>query len=172
MVAKFKTRLYTIWTLCAKLKNIETIRCDPIKTPIPGNGAILLKAVFSGSQAKTWVSIFYRLHRDQCYWTAVQQFKCSWVWIKMVLKCKCGKVKLLTEKEYILWKEETIKYCIYFTSHKHTPIDHIYSTYNTPQYHPASLTIVSISGTLTTVLISSSLSRTTRNTEDIKLRHS
>ena len=48
----FMYNFYTTYALITKLKNKETMRCDPIKTPIPDNGAILMKAVFSGSQAK------------------------------------------------------------------------------------------------------------------------
>ena len=50
----FMYNFYTTYALITKLKNKETIAMqNSIQTPIPGNGAILMKVVVSGSQAKT-----------------------------------------------------------------------------------------------------------------------
>ena len=52
-INKFMYNFYTTYTLITKLKNNKNYRnANSIKTPIPGSGAILMKTVFNGSQAK------------------------------------------------------------------------------------------------------------------------
>ena len=61
-----QVKIYNMNIMCKTQKQRNYRNANSIKTPIPGNGAILLKA-YSGRQQKIWKYFFgnYRVHRDR-----------------------------------------------------------------------------------------------------------